>query len=392
GALFQSDSALIDGQRRRTKKEQAHGEPLELPTKILCMTLAPTGRDATASREDEVPYAYVGGANHAARKVNLKTGKTTKLYQGHAGPVTSVAVFRRPAPSDAAAEEECLLTGSWDKTLRAWNAQTKEVLVTMRGHTDFIKAVAIGKDHLIEGATTRHPRTAYSVSADGTARRWDLATGACLCVYEGEHRGQVESVAVTHLDGVREWLWTAGTDGTVRRWDAVTGACVAILSGHLTSVFAVHTPPNSDGAAELWSASADKTVRRWDLDTHDEDTVLEHPDAVRCVGLVGPYAVTGSRDEHVRVFNIAASSLQATIVGHYDEVTAVEMHAGILYTASLDCTIRRWSLAGNGKFAQQEEDQTLAETKEDSNLATPADRPGLMTEEEERELAELMSD
>jgi hypothetical protein len=40
---------------------------------------------------------------------------------------------------------------------------------------------------------------------------------------------------------------------------------------------------------------------------HTEDTQLEHPDAVRCVSVVGPYVVTGSRDEHVRVFNIAVS-------------------------------------------------------------------------------------
>jgi WD40 repeat protein len=147
----------------------------------------------------------------------------------------------------------------------------------MRGHTDFIKHIAVGKDHLVEGAKTSHPTTVYSVSADGTARRWDLATGKCLKIYEDAHRGPIESVTVTvgtapdveaaqSLDGVREWLWTAGTDGTIQRWDALTGKLVATLTGHLTSVYHVHAPSNSDADAELWSASADKTVRRWDLD------------------------------------------------------------------------------------------------------------------------------
>ncbi|KAI9595478.1 WD40-repeat-containing domain protein [Syncephalis fuscata] len=405
-ALFQTDQQIADGLRRREKKDKQLGNPIELPSKILCMILAPGSNSSKDSSSDgQTAYAYVGNSNHTARKVNLLTGKTVKLYKGHAGPVTSVAAFCRCVESTTGKkEEELLLSGSWDKTLCLWNAETKEALLTLRGHSDFIKAVVIGKDHLIDGASQAgHPTTAYSVSADGTARRWSLVTGACLGVYENEHRGQVESVTITIgpnptlkklEDGsttptptttttattIREWLWTAGTDGTVRCWDIDTCRCVATLTGHDTSIFDVHTSAIEGVTGDMWTASADKTVRRWDLETCTEDTALEHPDAVRSVSVIGPYAMTGCRDEHVRAFDIASGQLIATMEGHYDEIMSIIAHNGILYTGSLDSTIRRWPISED-------------EFKESAESEQPVKRDNdLLTEEEERELAELMSD
>jgi WD40 repeat protein len=53
-----------------------------------------------------------------------QTGKARKVYKGHQGPCTSVAVL------DRAGEDEVLFTGSWDKTIRVWNA---EVCWIMKG-------------------------------------------------------------------------------------------------------------------------------------------------------------------------------------------------------------------------------------------------------------------
>jgi hypothetical protein len=72
-ALFQTDTAINEARRRRAKKERAFGNPLELPTKILSMVLAPTIEGG-----EEVLYAYVGGANHSARKVNLKASNMNR--------------------------------------------------------------------------------------------------------------------------------------------------------------------------------------------------------------------------------------------------------------------------------------------------------------------------
>jgi WD40 repeat protein len=219
-------------------------------------------------------------------------------------------------------KQELLLSGSWDKALCLWDAKTKEPLLTMRGHSDFIKAIAIGKDYLVDGPNRKndHPTTAYSVSADGTARRWSLTTGECLTVYENKHRGQIESVAVTvgpdptlgettttdtTSTPIREWLWTAGTDGTIRCWDVDTANCILTLTGHETSIYDLHVSTIDGYGGDLWTASADKSVRRWDLETCSEDANIEHPQSVRSVHVVGPYVATGCRDEDVRLFDVA---------------------------------------------------------------------------------------
>lgn len=80
----------------------------------------------------------------------------------------------------------------------------------------------------------------------------------------------------------------------------------------------------------MWTASADKTVRRWNTEVCDHislkglyhsfysiqtgkvDTVLEHPDRVKSVAIVGPYVVTGASDDNIRVWDIA--------VGHTNDV------------------------------------------------------------------------
>ncbi|KAI8049464.1 WD40-repeat-containing domain protein [Syncephalis plumigaleata] len=422
-ALFQTDDAIIDGLRRRQKKEKQLGDPIEISSKILCMSLAPSviyknihnnsKKNDSRSDDDDGVYAYLGNSNHTARKVNLVTGSTVKVYKGHTGPVTSVAAFYRYVEKESGNKEkqELLLSGSWDKTLCLWDAQTKEALLTMRGHSDFVKAIAIGKDHLVDGATRKdgHPTTAYSVSADGTARRWSLTTGACLAVYENKHRGQIESVAVTigpnptlgeetsstdatASNTIREWLWTAGTDGTIRCWDVDTAKCIVTLTGHETSIYDLHVPTNDGYGGDLWTASADKSVRRWDLETCSEDANIEHPQSVRSVSIVGPYVATGCRDEDVRVFDVASGQLVAILEGHFDEIMSIVAHNGVLYTASLDATIRRWSMTdiAAGKYILKSGDQQDDMTA--SNEETSTTRDNLLTEEEERELAELLSD
>ncbi|GAO52514.1 hypothetical protein G7K_6588-t1 [Saitoella complicata NRRL Y-17804] len=77
-----------------------------------------------------------------------------------------------------------------------------------------------------------------------------------------------------------------------------------------------------------------------------DDTALEHPDFVQdiLVTPTGSWAVTACRDEEVRVFDIGSGSLVKVIKGHYDEVSAQAMWGNMLASASLDGTIRQWSM------------------------------------------------
>jgi WD40 repeat protein len=116
------------------------------------------------------------------------------------------------------------------------------------------------------------------------------------------------------------------------------------------------------------------------LQTGKKDTTLEHPDFVKSISVLpSGHIVTGCRDEQIRVFDPANEKCVAKITAHYDEVSCIHYQNGYFWSASLDCTLRKWQLSNVlQQFVNEEEEEEPVKN--------------LMTEEEERELAELMGD
>jgi WD40 repeat protein len=144
----------------------------------------------------------------------------------------------------------------------------------------------------------------------------------------------------------------------------------------------------------LWTASSDKTAKCLSRDRNwAVDTELSHPDFVRDVvvdeedGLI----VTACRDEGVRVWEKGSGKLVHNFDGHFDEVTALVLLHGTagkkVVSVSIDGTIRTWGLSPAAiKKAKEDAGKELSHQKEKPDIT--------LTEEEERELAELedMSD
>ncbi|ORX84792.1 WD40 repeat-like protein [Basidiobolus meristosporus CBS 931.73] len=344
--LFQSDRELAIREYRELKMQNKIGSPIDVKSKILCLLVL------------DSEHLIIGQASHVARKVNIKSGKTIKIYSGHTGPVTSVALIRDHQ------NVLRLATGSWDKSIKIWDLESKECIRTLQEHTDFVKSLVF------------HPKGyLFSGSSDASIRKWSLLDYSCVKLMKGHGRG-IEDMALT-LDG--EYLISASSDVKIKKWNVETGAEIQEFNGHLTSVYGLSITED-----EIWSVSGDKTARRWSLDTGKQDTTLEHPDFVKCVTVAGSYVITGCRDENVRVFDIGSGKCLKTLEGHFDEVTGLAVIGTDVYSGSLDGTIRSWSITA----------KSLSEPAEKVNVAPPKlnnNSIGL-TEEEERELAELMSD
>jgi tetratricopeptide (TPR) repeat protein len=131
--------------------------------------------------------------------------------------------------------------------VKVWDARTGAELLTLRGHTDWVIAVAYSPDG------TR----LASASHDQTVKVWDVTSGAELLTLRG-HSGALTAVAYSP-DGTR--LATASSDKTVKVWDATSGAETATLRGHTDAVMAVAYSP--DGT-RLAAASYNGTVKVWD--------------------------------------------------------------------------------------------------------------------------------
>lgn len=236
-----------------------------------------------------------------------------------------------------------------------------------------------------------------SASTDASIIVWDVATGEKLHTLKGHTRG-ILALALDpvdyHVNNDSVTVFSAGSDREIRRWNIALSAASEVqpspIIAHETSIDAIHF--DSDG--DVWTASADKTAkclsrgREW-----EEDSTFEHPDFVRDVVIdeEGGWVITACRDEEIRVWDKGSGKLHHTFSGHYEEVTGLVLLSGQrLVSVSIDATVRQWSLKTQelAKAIREAEDEKLGATKEKG----PEENKGLMTAEEEAELAELMED
>ena len=159
---------------------------------------------------------------------------------GHAGAVRSVAL---------SGDGERLASGSWDKTVKLWDARTGRLLHTLTGHENWVTSVALSGDG----------ERLASGSNDKTVKLWDARTGRLLHTLAG-HKDRVSSVA---LSGEGERLASGSYDDTVKLWDARTGKLIHSFEGHLNWVSSVCLSP--DGKTII-SGSADGTIKFWSIE------------------------------------------------------------------------------------------------------------------------------
>lgn len=166
---------------------------------------------------------------------NWKYGRcSTKVFRGHTNGVMCLQF-----------DENVLITGSYDCTVKVWDIKTGNELRTLHGHTSGIRSLQFDDQKLLTG------------SMDNTTRLWNWRTGECLRTFNA-HTGGVISV---HFDA--HYVASGSMDHTVRVFDSLSKQTF-LLKGHTDWVNAVKVDSVS---RTLISASDDCTVRLWDLDT-----------------------------------------------------------------------------------------------------------------------------
>ncbi|MCS6827646.1 MAG: hypothetical protein NZ553_13605 [Caldilinea sp.] len=160
--------------------------------------------------------------------------------------------------------------------------------VRLGGHTSVISAVAFTPD----------ARSAATVSFDGSARVWDVASGELLLGPLNEHAGRVLSAAFSP-DG--RILATGGADRYVYLYDVARGRLIGEpLMGHDNWVRSLRF--NWQGNA-LYSATSEGRLVRWEIGRRQ---LLEgHADRVRALALSpdGRLLATASYDRQVLVWD-----------------------------------------------------------------------------------------
>jgi WD40 repeat protein len=169
-----------------------------------------------------------------AKPINLLFSCT-----GHSSRATSVAWSRNGSR---------IVSGSFDKTVRVWNAADGNSIQTYLGHADRVQAVAWAPDSM----------HVASAGDDRTVHIWHASTGALQRIYSG-HADHVLGLAWSP-DGTR--IASASADKTVQVWDAATGRNIFTYRGHTDYVFAVAWSPDGKRIA---TGGNDKVVQVWEL-------------------------------------------------------------------------------------------------------------------------------
>lgn len=211
---------------------------------------------------------------------------------------------------------------------------------------------------------------------------------------EDSSNSQVILVSSSSDPHIRRWRISLSAADQINDFTEDTRSQVvparATILEHETSVYKVLFSGDQEDS-DLWTASADgsaKCLSRAKNWTTEE--TYEHGDYVRDVAVTQDWIITAGRDEDVKVWDRATGKLWHVYNGHYQEVTGLIVLEGEkkVVSVSIDGTIRTWGLG------KADLDKARAELEEKLKGITKVEKTqpkkGLLTAEEEAELAELM--
>ncbi|MEQ1619378.1 MAG: hypothetical protein ABL883_13665, partial [Terricaulis sp.] len=140
-----------------------------------------------------------------------------------------------------------LAVGSWDGSIRIWDALLGREVIRLVGHTNGVTSLSVLSDGKLASGSNDH-----------TVRVWDCSFDQEVGRLEGHDAGVTSLVALPNGQ-----IASGSRDKTIRLWSLADSRQTASLIGHEAEVTALAVLP--DG--RLASASKDKAILFWDLAT-----------------------------------------------------------------------------------------------------------------------------
>ncbi|MFA6186461.1 MAG: WD40 repeat domain-containing protein [Phycisphaerae bacterium] len=184
--------------------------------------------------------------------------------------VDAIEYSNKLLPWKGSKEKICKLLESWDST-RATNNQNHVWLKSHRPpiyplNQSQIRVFNGHKSGIRDVCFSRNDEYVISVSADATARVWDVKNGIQACCLE-EIKSMMLCVSVSPKGNLAA-IGCIG--GAIYLWDW-SNSDLTLLGNHNDSVYSLAYSPGSD---KLLSGSSDGTVRIWDISRKEKDKLV----------------------------------------------------------------------------------------------------------------------
>ncbi|XP_008052149.1 F-box/WD repeat-containing protein 10-like isoform X2 [Carlito syrichta] len=153
-------------------------------------------------------------------------------FRGHAGSIRALFLCE---------EENFLLSGSYDLSIRYWDLKSGVCIRIFNGHQGTVTCMDLYKNKFVSGAR------------DCQVKVWDLDTGKCLKTFK--HKDPILATRMSNT-----YIVSSCERGVVKVWHIATAQLVKILSGHEGAVKCLFFDQ-----WHLLSGSTDGLVMAWSM-------------------------------------------------------------------------------------------------------------------------------
>jgi len=232
-------------------------------------------------------------------------------------------------------DNKVMCSGGWDSTAKVWDLATGHTCrATLKGHSEFVRAVAGDAGKL------------YTGSNDRTIRVWDLETFQCVGMMAGH------SLAVISLAVANDKLFSGGYDLIVRVWDTKSHLFLMEMGGHqqvITNLSVGRATRVNKETGDLYehltvySCAEDNMVYIWDPQslTCKGQLQLEIPSPHSNTQTSSPAHSVGNNGGNCTLLSAPPS------LGESRPFVTCQGPDGVLYVGDRGGSVQQWDLDSN---------------------------------------------
>ncbi|KAM3587854.1 uncharacterized protein V6R79_015363 [Siganus canaliculatus] len=335
--------------RRKMPEKGPTATHIPAPSSTAPLSTAETKTKGSDSKPllEEPPLfeGHRGVINPVTAPKNSRGAKLQCVYvaEGHTKPVLCVD-----------ATDDLLFTGSKDRTCKVWNLVTGQEIMSLADHPSSVVSVRYTSSLVFTVSTAYikvwdirdSAKCIRTLTSSGQVGSGDTCSSArSLSIPPGE--SQINQIA---LNPSGSFLYAAAGNA-VRMWDLRKFVSTGKLTGHLGPVMCLTVDKFGSGQDVVLTGSKDHRIKMFEVAEGAQGSITSihtfdpaHQDGVESLAVHGDVFYSGSRDFHVKKWDLASKKLLQSASAQADWVSALGVVPGtpVLLSGCRGGLLRLW--------------------------------------------------